>query len=609
VKLLRAFLAFVALWLATLPAQAASNWYVSSVAYAAVAQWAANHAYSVGSYVRQLATPTVGNERVFKATSISGTGTSAGSEPAWNLGNGATTTDNAGANQIVWTEVTGKESEQATNAWAAPAAGVSAFPSGKIGTGSGDQIFVDSNHAESRAAAVSFGCSICYFFVVNRTTAAIPPTSADLTTGASVTTTTTNAISIASGLSNSVYIRGIAFHSGSGANSTQLNVASGLGAWLFCELCTLDIPATGNGAVVSIGQTNTGTTNRVWLKDSTLSTGMAANGAFSLANGARVEMWNSSAYGGGSNFTANSALTAFNGGSGGLFIGHGLDLSGLTGLSTGLFVTNPTNSFFQFYDCKLPSGVTISSASQLSFASTIALDNCDDGTNSRNYRLFRLNGGGTLQQNSQVVRTGGATDGVTPISWQSATGSVSVNPGYTWNSPQLASWNSATGSPITYTIYLAANSASALTNAQLWMEIEALTSSASPMGTVTSSQVADFLPTTTASNLSTDTSCWDSKAPARQNSHSYAVGDAISLASNTCRVFVATAAGTSSGSEPGGYASAVDGGAVTDGGATFRALIREKMTVSVTPQQAGYVLGTIRAAATSLKFYIDPKIN
>ena len=43
-----------------------ANWYISSVAYAAVPQWAVNHTYAPGSIVRQLATPVAGEERCFR---------------------------------------------------------------------------------------------------------------------------------------------------------------------------------------------------------------------------------------------------------------------------------------------------------------------------------------------------------------------------------------------------------------------------------------------------------------------------------------------------------------------------------------------------------------
>lgn len=61
--------------------------------------WAAATAYTVGQFRR----PTTANGFRYEVTSISGTGTSGGSEPVWPTTIGATVTDNAGANQVVWT--------------------------------------------------------------------------------------------------------------------------------------------------------------------------------------------------------------------------------------------------------------------------------------------------------------------------------------------------------------------------------------------------------------------------------------------------------------------------------------------------------------------------
>lgn len=71
-----------------------------SVGGSLTSSWAASHAYALNSFVKPLATQ---NGYVFQATSISGTGTSGGSEPVWPTTIGLTVTDNPGANQIVWT--------------------------------------------------------------------------------------------------------------------------------------------------------------------------------------------------------------------------------------------------------------------------------------------------------------------------------------------------------------------------------------------------------------------------------------------------------------------------------------------------------------------------
>lgn len=72
----------------------------------AVRTWQPDRAYAStsnggrGDYVKQLAVPVVGNERVFRCTT---TGKSGRTEPAWQLANNATTADGG---TLVWTECT-----------------------------------------------------------------------------------------------------------------------------------------------------------------------------------------------------------------------------------------------------------------------------------------------------------------------------------------------------------------------------------------------------------------------------------------------------------------------------------------------------------------------
>jgi phage tail sheath gpL-like len=61
--------------------------------------WVTATVYPVNSYV----VPTVGNGFYYKATAISGTGTSGASQPTWPTTVGTTVIDNSGANQITWT--------------------------------------------------------------------------------------------------------------------------------------------------------------------------------------------------------------------------------------------------------------------------------------------------------------------------------------------------------------------------------------------------------------------------------------------------------------------------------------------------------------------------
>lgn len=69
--------------------------------------WQGATAYALNSYIVSVAdVPSGAAARIYRATSVTGTGTSSGTEPTWPVTDGGTVTDNAGANQIVWTEQT-----------------------------------------------------------------------------------------------------------------------------------------------------------------------------------------------------------------------------------------------------------------------------------------------------------------------------------------------------------------------------------------------------------------------------------------------------------------------------------------------------------------------
>ena len=85
-------------------------WYVNygngtSTGYYGVTQWALATTEVCGSIVRQLATPTVGQERTFICiASVGGVGKTSGTtEPTWTVTRGAKVTDNT----ITWQEATG----------------------------------------------------------------------------------------------------------------------------------------------------------------------------------------------------------------------------------------------------------------------------------------------------------------------------------------------------------------------------------------------------------------------------------------------------------------------------------------------------------------------
>ena len=121
-----------------------ANFYVSSVAYAAIAPWAATTAYTTGQIIRPTAA-VVGKRIAYRCTTG---GTSAGSEPTWGLTLGGTTTSNTAVFTAVnsdtygWTGAAG----DLTTVTNASTAGFAA---------AGDKIFLSSDHNEVTAATGS----------------------------------------------------------------------------------------------------------------------------------------------------------------------------------------------------------------------------------------------------------------------------------------------------------------------------------------------------------------------------------------------------------------------------------------------------------------------
>jgi hypothetical protein len=270
---------------------------------------------------------------------------------------------------------------------------------------------------------------------------------------------------------------------------------------------------------------------------------------------------------------------------------------------------------YQFRDCKMPTTTTL--AALLSAGGPIWGDPCHDidilllrcSSAGTEYQYLSANTDGTVEAKADVARTGGAKDGGTAISWKCATSTVAFQNAGDLRPPLIAAWNDTVATNVTATAYGIINAAAVPTNMDQHIDVDYMGTSGNTVGSRKTSRIADVL--ASPGNYSADTSDWTAgSVPARTNSHTYAVGDVIKLASNTGRVFFCTASsGNTAGSEPGGYASAVDGGSVTDGSATFRAGCRFSMAVTLTspqPQIAGLIYCQIKFGKASATVYIDP---
>ncbi len=628
-----------------------ANWFCSSVQWSAVTAWAASTSYSVGDLRRQLATPAVGSERVFRCTAS--TGASGGAEPTWTLTKGSTTTDGG----VTWTEVTGN----AAYAWQAAHARVA---NALAWIAAGDTCWVGDDHAESQSANLTLtspgtAANPCLVYCVDHTVSS--PGAGDLKTTAAVTTLSSFSLTIGAGFA---HWYGVVFTCGVGSTNPNLSV-SGTGAWHKLTACLLKMGASGaSGAGIIFRDTgNSGV--RVELESTAVQFGNAGQ-SISIRGADLVWKNTPSAIAGSipNLLFANSSPVPCT------VIIEGVDLSAIGSAKT-LVGAITTAQHYYFRDCKLGSGVTVAAAATTPDGPQVYLTRCDSGAAS--YRSEKYGYAGTQTTETTIIRTNGAWDGATGISWKLATGANSK-----WILPlaamPIAIWNGVAGSAVTATVEGLVNAATPPNNDEVWFDVEYLGASTSPLGSFASGTKANNLASGTAlaaspasiltsaatssgpiltfgstagvgdgylvsgTNIPTGTyvvthdattvtlsqavagtvasgasiafaPAWDGQAPARVNSASYNVGDVIKVASNPGRLFFCTTAGAAASSEPSGYATAVDGGVVSDGvAAVFRAAVRFKQAITFTPQMIGALSVTAKAAKAASIFYVDPLV-
>jgi hypothetical protein len=129
-----------------------------------------------------------------------------------------------------------------------------------------------------------------------------------------------------------------------------------------------------------------------------------------------------------------------------------------------------------------------------------------DNTNT-NYRYLKHSHGAAtcvIQSETTIVRTGGATNGTTPISLKGVTDSSYATTQFPIIFPPIIKWNSVTGRQLTATIELITNNNITLTDTNFWIELSYLGTSGLPLGLFASSGPT-FL---NAANLTSSSATW-----------------------------------------------------------------------------------------------------
>lgn len=399
------------------------------------------------------------------------------------------------------------------------------------GKAAGDVFYVSEDHAESTAGAVTLAfpgtlASPNFVYCVDHA-GSVPPVSADLRTTGSVTTTGTNNLNF----TGSVYCYGLIFSSGNGI----LLPGSASSPRQSFESCAMVLSRNIAANLMLIGA---GSGSSRALVEWNNVTYQVANAGEPIAcqDGCRFK-WKNTA-----NAIAGATIPSP------LFAAIGncdIELEGvdLSALGSGKTIFNGSNTpNFFMKDCKLGSSVTLASTPSEPVSTGYFVRTDSSGTN---YRTEKYAYEGTQTVETTIVRTGGASDGTTTISWKIVTTANSR-----WVMPYVALpitiWNDTTGSSITVTVYGIWGGGAVPNNDDIWIEAEYLGSSATPIGSYATSTKADNL--ASGSAIPSDSSTW--------------------------------------------------GGSTT----AF------KMSATFTPQMKGPITIRVKAAKASATFYVDPLI-
>lgn len=404
----------------------------------------------------------------------------------------------------------------------------------------GDTYYISEDHAETQASALTLtmkGTKTApdRFLCVNHA-GTVPPVSADLRTTASITTTGANAIVITAGVG---YWYGVIFSGGTGASSVNNSVsASATDGDVVFEACSFRTAVTSSG-FFRMGTGTAGANNTITLINTTFSFG--ATGAGILARGGNL-IWKNTAsallgtmptvlFQDGNSNPANVML-------------DGVDLSA----NSGTMVAAQTQAgLFVLTNCKLHASATAAATPTATAGARVILSGTSSAANVSRNEVYTYRGTQTTE--ATIVRSSGASDSVTPISWKLVS-TANSKASFPFISLPIAIWNATVSGNVTATVEIV-NDGVTLTNADIWIEAEYLGSGAQPLASGVSSGLADVL--ATGANITTSSVTW-------------------------------TTTGLSSP-------------------------VKQKMSVTFAPRMAGLVRLTVRLARASTTVYVDPLIT
>ena len=365
----------------------------------------------------------------------------------------------------------------------------------------GDTIYLSQAHAEINPAAttITFPGTVtnpCTALAAND--AAEPPTA-----GATASISTTGASNLL--VLGSAYVNGITFNGGvSGASFVVLgiNTAGASNSIQTHENCNVFLNDTHSSSEIRLGSDG-GMVSETNMFNCQFKL-VQANQLFRLRGKVRIV--------GGSFASGSVTPTA------GLFSLHGagaptifsiedFDFSNLAS-TLKLFVTPGTNlpAFGKLRNCKLPASWTGSlvGGTFTTPNTRIEMWNCDAGDT--NYKLWVEATAGSVRDEETIVMTGGASDGVTTYSQKMVSNANASPVGYRLESTELSFWCDSVGSSKTAKVEIIHDSATPLTNAEVYLELDYLGNAASTLGIPKTNRRVDIF--ASAADQATSSATW-----------------------------------------------------------------------------------------------------
>ena len=404
------------------------------------------------------------------------------------------------------------------------------------------RVFVASDHVELVGASIAFPStfSFVYTLISSDRTSGFPPTVEQA--GARIGSTNATNLTLIYGF----YSKGVFWTAGEGSTATRnLGFDSGTGYHAVRIVGGgIELRNTAAASRVTFGPGSTTRNTRVVLENAEIRFGNAGQGfqmysaSLSIKDGALA----GSAI---TEFIKAVSTSAFD-----------VDVSGLD-MSSGaasmtLLAANLTGvGQIKLDSCKMPpswTGGIVSGGALAQGGLKALMINCDSADT--NYRLITAGWGAGLDTETAVYRTGGASDGVTPISWRIATNTNTTYPLINFDTPPITLWNEVTGSPVTVTVHVLTDGVT-LKDDGAWLEIMYLDDAGFPLGAL----VSDERPSHLAAAADQDAS---------------------------------TATWTTTG---------------------ITTPVKQKLSVTFTPREKGYVQARVRVARPSSVIYVCPMLE